>query len=122
MIVYFSTKTGNTKRFVEKLGHESMALTSDMIVNEPFVLAVGTYAKNDGSSAVKPTIIKILKNNRHLMKGVIAGGNRNFGRHFAYAADVISVKCETDVIHKFELFGNESDVDIVKDKISKIFA
>ena len=122
MIVYFSTKTGNTKKFVEKLGCESVALTSDMIVSKPFILAVGTYAKNDGSGAVHPTVIEFLKKNRHLMEGVVAGGNRNFGRHFAYAADVISVKCGTDIIHKFELFGNESDVDIVKDKMGKIFA
>lgn len=120
MIVYFSTKTGNTKRFVDKLGYESVAITPDLVIDKPYVLVVGTYARNDGSGAVAPQVIKFLNNNRRHIKGVVAGGNRNFGKHFAYAGDVISEKCKTDIIHKFELFGTEQDVEITKEKIKGI--
>ena len=120
MIVYFSSKTGNTRRFVEKLEFLSYQLTSSLIIEKPFVLITGTYARNDGTGAVHPSVVKFLNNNRHNIIGVAAGGNRNFGRHFAYAADIISYKCEIPILHKFELFGNDNDVDILKDKIKEM--
>ena len=112
MIVYFSSKTGNTRRFVEKLGFEnSVAITPNLIVNEPFILVTGTYARNDGTGAVHPSVIKFLNNNKDHIKGVVAGGNRNFGHHFAFAGDVISYKCKVELLYKFELFGNDTDVE-----------
>lgn len=120
MIVYFTSKTGNTKRFVDKLDCPSTPIIPSLRMIRPFILVVSTYARNDGSGAVAPQVINFLNNNRHLMLGVISGGNKNFGKHFAYAGDVISQKCNTPLLHKFELFGSEEDVYITTQKIKKM--
>lgn len=122
MIVYFSTKTGNTKRFVEKIKNtDSICIQPNLIINKPFVLFTATYAKNDGSGAVHPSVIKFLNNNKNNIIAVVGGGNRNFGEHFAYAADIISYKCNIPILHKFELFGNDEDVEFIEYNMSKLF-
>lgn len=120
MIVYFTTKTGNTKRFVNKLEYDNVyPIVPDLIVEQPFILVLGTYARNDGTGAVPPQVINFLNKNRRLIRGVVAGGNRNFGKHFAFAGDVVADKCKTELLHKFELFGNDDDVEKVRTIIEK---
>lgn len=81
-------------------------------VCEPFILVVPTYADGEGRGAVHKQVIRFLNQaeNRSLLRGIIASGNRNFGRYFAYAGDVISAKCNVPVLYRFELSGTETDV------------
>lgn len=79
---------------------------------EPFVLICPTYADGQGRGAVAKPVIHFLNDARRraLLRGVIGAGNRNFGRQFASAADVIAQKCGVPVLYRFELAGTDFDV------------
>lgn len=118
LIVYFSSVSGNTRRFVEKLNVRSKPLplkTGDdtIVVHEPYVLCAPTYGnpKKEGGH-VPPQVVKFLNvetNRKHLL-GVIGAGNTNFSDKFCIAADIIAQKCEVPVLYKFELMGTPEDV------------
>ena len=85
-LVYFSSVSGNTKRFVEKLGlpaHRIPLYPKDdpLVVDEDFVLMVPTYGGGNGRGAVPKQVIKFLNDerNRKHIRGVIGAGNTNFG-------------------------------------------
>ena len=86
LVVYFSSVTRNTDRFMEKLPVRRQRLplrTSQPTpeVTEPFVLVVPSYGRPDGAGSVPPQVVKFLNaavNRRH-RKGVIGAGNTNFG-------------------------------------------
>lgn len=125
LIVYFSSATGNTQRFVEKLGLPSKRIPlhkadEPLIVDEPYVLISPTYGggvsiTGENSRPVPVQVIRFLNNehNRGLIRAVIAGGNSNFGNDFGRAGDVIAKKCNVPYVYRFELMGNEEDVRIV---------
>ena len=126
-LVYFSSVSENTHRFVEKLGLPAIRvvripLHGRIEVDEPFVLVLPTYGGgrstpdiNDGGYVPKQ-VIAFLNNehNRSLLRGVIAAGNTNFGAEFGYAGDVISRKCDVPYLYRFELMGTEDDVSAVR--------
>ncbi|MDN3686025.1 class Ib ribonucleoside-diphosphate reductase assembly flavoprotein NrdI [Vibrio sinaloensis] len=92
MIVYYSSASGNTQRFVERLEVDSIRLPINAdepmpILDQPYVLVCPTYADGEGRGAVPKSVIKVLNHaeNRAHLKGVIASGNRNFGELFAQA-------------------------------------
>lgn len=122
-VVYFTSKTGNTRRFVEKLEIPNHQITKDLIMDQPFVLLTPTYADTSGRHSVPTPVIKFLnvKENRENMIGVVGFGNRNFGRFFAIASEVISLKCNVPLLHKVELFGTADDVRIVQESIFNEF-
>ncbi len=127
-VVYFSSLSGNTHRFVEKLDMPAARIPlspkDQMIeINEPFVLVVPTYAGDDGSGAVPKQVIHFLnnKNNRSHMCGVIAGGNTNFGKYYGCAGNVISRKCHVPVLCKIELTGTPTDVRKVQEGLRKLW-
>ncbi|MGK7221371.1 class Ib ribonucleoside-diphosphate reductase assembly flavoprotein NrdI [Kocuria flava] len=117
LVVYFSSVSENTHRFVTKLGCRAVRLplhTGDEppVVDEPYVLVAPTYGRPNGSGAVPPQVVRFLNrevNRRHLL-GVIGAGNTNFGDHFCLAADKIAAKCDVPVLYRFELMGTEEDV------------
>ena len=92
-------------------------------VREPFVLVVPTYADGQGRGAVHKQVIRFLNEpeNRTLLRGVIASGNRNFGRYFAYAGDVISAKCHVPVLYRFELSGTQTDVTRIRQGMERFW-
>ncbi|SIN83985.1 class Ib ribonucleoside-diphosphate reductase assembly flavoprotein NrdI [Vannielia litorea] len=116
-LVYFSSGSGNTARLVEKLGLPATRLPLSAaapvpLVTEPFVLVTPTYADGEGRGAVAKPVIAFLNlaANRALLRGVIAGGNRNFGATFALAGEVIATKCNVPLLYRFELAGTETDI------------
>lgn len=125
MIVYFSTNSNNTKRFVEKLSfnNERIPLKQELFVEKPFVLIVPTYAAPDGKGAVPKQVIRFLNNekNRSLIRGVISSGNKNFGSTYAIAGDIISKKCNVPLLYRFELAGTNEDVDKVNRGLNEFF-
>lgn len=120
-IVYFTSKTGNTARFVNKLQRASVKIVKGLIVNEPFILFVPTYAAMDGKGSVPTPTIKFLNEftNRSNLRGIVGFGNRNFGKNFAIGSEVISLKCKVPILHKVELFGTPEDVEIVQCRIKE---
>lgn len=119
-LIYFSSVSGNTARFVEKLGREAARiplLPSEpaLVATEPYVLVVPTYGGGNGADAVPKQVIRFLNDpgNRALLRGVIAGGNTNFGAGYGIAGDIISAKCRVPMLYRFELFGTPEDVAAV---------
>lgn len=126
-IVYWSSATRNTEKFVGKLGLPSIAIpnsVADMpVMTEPFVLVTPTFADGEGRGAV-PKPVKTFLNvpeNRQLMTGVIGSGNRNFGEHFARGAIEISKRCGVPVLWRFELAGDSRDVETVLGGLDKLY-
>jgi protein involved in ribonucleotide reduction len=124
-LVYFSSVSENTHRFVQKLGQPTtrIPLKGSIDVHEPYVLVLPTYGGGrangpdpDGGGYVPKQVIAFLNNehNRSLLRGVIAAGNTNFGAEFCYAGDVISRKCGIPYLYRFELMGTAEDVQAVR--------
>lgn len=122
LLVFFSSVSGNTARFIEKLGVRAVRIPlhrSDdpLVIDEPFVLVTPTYGGGDGHGAVPKQVIRFLNDahNRSLLAGVIAAGNTNFGDTYCYAGDVIAKKCGVPYLYRFELMGTAEDVDRVRE-------
>ncbi|MBD9525649.1 class Ib ribonucleoside-diphosphate reductase assembly flavoprotein NrdI [Paracoccus sp. PAR01] len=116
-LVYFSSASGNTARFVARLGLQADRIPvspADAMPEPaaPFVLICPTYADGEGRGAVPKQVIHFLNDptRRELLRGVIAAGNRNFGTTFALAGKVISDKCNVPLLYRFELAGTETDI------------
>ena len=127
-LVYYSSGSGNTARFIERLGLPALRIPvrqeGEMPEpRNPFVLITPTYADGEGRGAVAKQVIRFLNDpaKRALLRGVIAGGNRNFGSTYGLAADVVSKKCNVPVLYRFELAGNEIDIARVKAGLDKFW-
>lgn len=122
-IVYFSSVTENTKRFVDKL---HMSNTRIPIHGDPprmyipYVLITPSYGT--GSRDVPPQIVRFLRDeeNRANLQGVIGSGNLNFGFLYGVAAKKIAEKCKVDLLYLFELAGTDEDVSAVRDGLAKM--
>jgi len=128
-IVYFSNYSGNTKKFVEKLGEDEAiripisGTGRGITVDQPYVLLVPTYGGGEGRAAIPRQVRSFLnvKENRSLLKGVVGFGNTNFGEHFCRAADLISAKTGVPVIARVEIFGTDDDVNTVKERLQLLY-
>ncbi|EGD56906.1 class Ib ribonucleoside-diphosphate reductase assembly flavoprotein NrdI [Gordonia neofelifaecis] len=140
LIVYFSSVSEYTHRFVQKLGLRAVRIplldrTSSFRVDEPYVLITPTYgggkisdtgsvSSHAGGGYVPKQVIKFLnvEQNRSLIRGVIAGGNTNFGEEFALAGDIVSHKCQVPFLYRFELMGTTDDVERVRAGLAQFVA
>ncbi|QWW19544.1 class Ib ribonucleoside-diphosphate reductase assembly flavoprotein NrdI [Schaalia sp. 19OD2882] len=127
-VVYFSSATGNTRRFVDKVGHPAQRiplLPSEefLHVNQPYVLIVPTYGGGNTKGAVPRQVIKFLNDpdNRALCMGVISAGNTNFGAAYCLAGDIIAAKLGVPHMYKFELLGTAEDVSRVREGLSEFW-
>lgn len=123
-LIYFSSSSDNTHRFVQKLDEATGTSSARMPLFtreptlralQPFVLVLPTYGGISGRGAVPKQVIKFLNDegNRSLIRGVIGAGNTNFGETYCLAADIIAAKCGVPVLYRFELMGTSEDVDRV---------
>lgn len=113
MIYYFSSKTKNTENFVKKLPFNSLEIKKGQVATCPFILVVATYANYQGKHPIPPQVIEFIKKNNQFMRGVVAGGNRNFGKLFGLSGHIISRNCNIPLLHKIELRGTEEDIEAV---------
>ena len=121
-LVYFSSVSENTRRFVDRLGFEAerIPLTSghsSLQVREPYVLVVPTYGGGNRGGAVPRQVVRFLndEDNRAHLRGVIAAGNTSFGAAYCIAGDIISAKCQVPYLYAFELLGTNEDVTCVRE-------
>ena len=127
-LVYFSSASGNTRRFIEKLGTPAHRIPlysreEPLVVDEPYVLIVPTYGGGPETRAVPKQVIRFLndEHNRKLCRGVIAAGNTNFGEAYGIAGDIIARKLHVPHLYRFELFGTPDDVRAVQEGLEKFW-
>ncbi|WP_282942578.1 class Ib ribonucleoside-diphosphate reductase assembly flavoprotein NrdI [Paenibacillus sp. RC67] len=118
MLIAYDTKTGNVRRFVEKLNMPTLQIEDQMAVNEPFVLV--TYTTGFGQ--VPEKVMSFLRKNHSNLIGVSASGNRNWGEGFARSADHIAKLYKVPILSKFELSGTNKDVEQFKQEVSLVAA
>ena len=127
-LVYFSSLSGNTARFVAALGLKADRIPvrpADPMPQpvKPFVLICPTFADGEGRGAVPKQVIRFLNDptRRRLLRGVIGAGNRNFGATFALSGDVIAAKCNVPVLYRFEMAGTETDIARIRVGLDKLW-
>ncbi|MDU5627634.1 class Ib ribonucleoside-diphosphate reductase assembly flavoprotein NrdI [Citrobacter sp.] len=126
-LVYFSSSSENTHRFMQRLGLSAIRIPLNererIRVDEPYILIVPSYGGGGTAGSVPRQVIRFLNdtNNRALIRGVIASGNRNFGDAYGRAGDVISQKCGVPWLYRFELMGTQSDIDNVRKGVSEFW-
>ncbi len=127
-LVYFSSATENTKRFVERLGVPALRIPlrprdEPIEMDRPYVLVVPTYGGGKLKGAVPKQVIKFLNDpkNRELCRGVISAGNTNFGTAYCKAGDIVANKVGVPHLYRFELLGTSRDVSLVKEGLKKFW-
>jgi protein involved in ribonucleotide reduction len=130
LLVFFSSVSGNTARFIDKLGARAVRIPlhagdPPLVASEPFILVTPTYGGGQGrgveKGAVPKQVIRFLNDerNRRLIRGVISAGNTNFGEHFGLAGDIISRKCSVPHLYRLEVFGTPDDVRRVSEGLER---
>lgn len=127
-LVYFSSATNNTARFVEKLGFPAQRIPlhrndEPLRVDQEYVLIVPTYGGGNHKGAVPKQVIRFLndEHNRSFIRGVISGGNTNFGEAYCLAGDIIAAKTHVPHMYRFELLGTPADVQVVREGLEKFW-
>ncbi|MHA7269177.1 class Ib ribonucleoside-diphosphate reductase assembly flavoprotein NrdI [Arthrobacter sp. HLT1-20] len=127
-LIYFSSTSENTHRFVEKLRLDAARLPvytyeDTLLAQEPYVLVLPTYGGDEGHGAVPKQVIKFLNvaENRDLIRGVIGAGNTNFGETYCLAGDIVAAKCNVTHLYRFELMGTSEDVDRVHEGLEEFW-
>lgn len=132
-VVYFSSASNNTARFVEHCAFERVGIHTARIplrpadkplhIDEPFVLICPTYGGGEATKAVPVQVKRFLNDpaNRQWIRGVIASGNTNFGTAYAAAGPIIARKCHVPLMYRFELMGTSADVRAVRKGLIEFF-
>jgi protein involved in ribonucleotide reduction len=109
MLIVFDTKTFNVLRFIRKLPFETHRLSPLLTISDPFVLVTYTCGFGEVPSVTQAFMHDY--DHRRLIRGVAVSGNRNWGENFGKAGDTLSAMYGVPLIHKFELSGQQSDVN-----------
>jgi protein involved in ribonucleotide reduction len=128
-LVYFSNKSENTKRFVEKLTSKACRIPlkwddeEPFLFNKEYVLVVPTYGGGNGDHAIPRSVRKFLnvRSNRDNLRGVIGMGNTNFGEHYCKAASMIAEKAGVPLIAKVEVLGTDADVNKTMERLRLLY-
>lgn len=117
MLVFFSSTSENTARFIEKLEVPALRLplkTADaglVRVDQDFVLVTPTYGAGSKGFVPKQVIAFLnQEENRVRCRGVIGSGNINFLGDYCRAADIVAAKLQVPVLYRFELAGTQEDI------------
>lgn len=127
--VFYSSKTGNTSRLLSNAGLDGLRIPKTAeelqpVISEPFVLLTPSFGDANGKGAVPKAVIRFLNTpqNRELLRGVVACGDRNFGAAFAQAGDVIACKCNVPLLLRVEMAGTPSDWQFLRDLDRQFFS
>ena len=125
MIVYFSSVSGYTHRFVEKLELPAVRIPlrprveGTLQIDDSKVLILPTYGAGPRTKAVPKQVIQFLniEQNRDNIVGVIGTGNTNFGEAYGLAAKLVARKLDVPLLNMVELFGTPEEVEETRDRI-----
>ena len=134
-LVYFSSVSENTHRFVQKLGVPATRIPLHGLeamepITDPYVLLLPTYGRGRGDSPtldargyVPKQVIAFLNNphNRSLIRGVIGAGNTQFGAEYCFAAELVAHKCGVPKLYRFEMMGTAEDVEAVRAELAEFW-
>lgn len=118
MLIAYDSKTGNVRRFINKLKLPAVQIEEHMTIDEPYVLV--TYTTGFGQIPEKVSMF--LERNHARLKGIAASGNKNWGELYAHSADLIAQRYNVPVVGKFELSGTFGDVQRIKQEVDKVAA
>lgn len=118
MLIAYDSKTGNVRRFINKLKLPAVQIEEHMTIDEPYVLV--TYTTGFGQIPEK--VSSFLEKNHSRLKGIAASGNKNWGELYAHSADLIAQRYNVPVVGKFELSGTYGDVERIKQEVSRVAA
>ena len=118
-IAYYSI-TGQTKRFVNKLGIDGYEITDAdpfFQMGRPFILIVPAYDDD-----MMDPVIDFLQyeDNAKNCVGVAGGGNRNFNTLYNHTAKDIASALNVPVVFQFEFNGTQKDVEKFKKVVNEI--
>ena len=125
MIVYFSSVSNNTHRFVEKLELPAVRIPlrpkaeGDLQIDDSKVLILPTYGGGPETRAVPKQVLQFLRTplNRQNIVGVVGTGNTNFGEAYGLAAKLVARKLDVPLLGLVELFGTPEEVEMTRDRI-----
>ncbi|AIQ43109.1 class Ib ribonucleoside-diphosphate reductase assembly flavoprotein NrdI [Paenibacillus tritici] len=118
MLIAYDSKTGNVRRFINKLKLPAVQIEEHMTIDEPYVLV--TYTTGFGQIPEK--VSSFLEKNHSRLKGIAASGNKNWGELYAHSADLIAQRYNVPVVGKFELSGTFGDVQRIKQEVDRVAA
>lgn len=113
MRIYYASKTGKVRRFIEKTGLSAEEITEGTIVTEPFILVTYTI----GFGEVPEIVMEFLRHNSEYLRAVAVSGNRVWGDNYGRAGDIISRNYQVPLLLKFELAGTEEDVRTFTERV-----
>lgn len=121
-LVFFSSVSANTRRFVEKVGVPATAIAlrgPQPELREPYVLMTPSY----GGGEIPPQVERFLETaeNASLVRGVIGAGNTNFGEDYCKAGKALASRFGVPLLYRFELTGTPEDVSNVRMGLSRYF-
>ena len=125
MIVYFSSVSGYTDRFVKNLDLPAVRiplrprLDHMPVLESPRVLILPTYGGGPETRAVPKRVLTFLSTpeNRQNIVGVVGTGNTNFGAAYGLAAKLVARKLDVPLLNMVELFGTPEEVEETRDRI-----
>lgn len=123
-VIYFSSVSNNTHRFVDKLDVSAARIPlhpsaePPLVAQAPYVLITPTYGQAGSGGHIPPQVHKFLGHpaNREHLTALVGCGNTNFGETYAIAADLIQAKVGLDqhrdipILGRVELMGLPEDV------------
>ena len=130
-VIYFSSVSDNTHRFVTKLGLPSQriplhtAAAAQLVAQAPYVLILPTYGQAGEGGHIPRQVHAFLKSsvNRERLTGVVGCGNTNFGADYTIAVDLIREKFAKDlhrdipILGRVELMGTPEDVEQIRERL-----
>ncbi|GKW43049.1 class Ib ribonucleoside-diphosphate reductase assembly flavoprotein NrdI [Pectobacterium parvum] len=127
-LVYFSSQSENTHRFISRVGLPALRIPiateqPALKVDRPYILVVPSYGGGSTKGAVPRQVIIFLNDphNRAYLRGVIAAGNTNFGAAYCIAGGIIAQKCQVPYLYRFELLGTAEDVANVRKGVTEFW-
>ncbi|MCR8994562.1 class Ib ribonucleoside-diphosphate reductase assembly flavoprotein NrdI [Brevibacillus laterosporus] len=119
MLIAYYSKTGNVKRFVDKISNQfrCVSILDNSIVQEKFILVTPTH----GFGLVPKDVETFLNENHANLVAVASSGNNNWGVDlFAKSGEIISEKYNVPLLIKFENSGFPSDIKNFVERVHEL--
>lgn len=105
---------------MDKLDFDSLELNHNdpfVEMDRDFVLILPTYS--DTITDIMSKFVEY-KDNKKYLKGIIGGGEKNFGRDYIFSPKDLAKRHSVPLIFDFEKSGNDIDVEKFKKEVRNI--